>query len=313
MAEYVYVIDIFFGGQYHGTVNIPASQVESGEYDKDVEFGLRSLGEDAKVVATNLLRRLKEENKEITHAFKPGEVLPKEAVTVRYRRARKGQPDVEPEPFQAPGIPPFELEGSSCILVDDSLGEQMDSPELGFKLEEGLGVIQCRAQAKGVELEIRPFNGREQVPGIRYQLHFSKTYSESNGERKFSRILILCHGTRQVFKQDGEWKDRGAPTLMTGWRRNMRNYVPLKANEVLSVVLPYIERGGALYIAACRQWQCNWEYEAVESGYEGDVYAILGGGECPSLVKDLSWWEQLADLIFGPRYIENQPTVTIFD
>lgn len=313
MAEYVYVIDIYVGGQYRDTLKIPASQVESGEYDKDVEFALRELGEDAKVVATNLLRRLKEENKEITHAFKPGEVLPKEAVTVRYRRARKGQAYVEREPVQAPGIPPFELEGPTCVLVDDSLEEQMDSPELGFKFEEGLGVIQCRAQAKGLEFEIKPFNGREPVPGIRYQLHFSKTYSESKGERKFSRILVLCHGTRRVSKNEGRWSDEGRPTLMTGWSSDTRNYVRLRANEVLSVVAPYMETGGALYIAACRQWQCNWEYEAVESGYEGEVYTIPGGGECAILVKDLSWWEQLAGLIFGARSIEDLPTVTIFD
>jgi hypothetical protein len=313
MAEYVYVIDIYVGGQYRDTVKIPASQVESGEYDKDVEFVLRELGEDAKVVATNLLRRLKEENKEITHAFKPGEVLPKEAVTVRYRRARKGRTYVEREPVQAPGIPPFELEGPSCILVDDSLEEHMDSPELGFKFEEGLGIIQCRAQAKGVELEIKPFNGLEPVPGIRYQLHFSKTYSGSKGERKFSRILILCHGMRQVFKEGDRWKDSRAPTLVTGRSNATEDYVTLKANEVLSVVGPYMERGGALYIAACRQWQCNWEYEAFKNGYEGEVYPIPGGGEYATLVKDLSWWEQLANLIFGPRSIEDQPTVTIFD
>jgi len=312
MAEYVYVIDIYVGKQYYDTVRIPASQVESGEYEKDIEAALSVLGKDAKVVATNLLRRLKEENKEITHAFKPGEIATEKPVTVRYRRARKSDEAAGAEPGWA-NVPPFELEGPSCVLVDDALEEQMDNPELGFKFEEGLGIIQCRAQAKGVEFEIRPFNGLEPVPGIRYQLHFSKTYSESKGERKFSRILILCHGMRQVFKEDDRWKDRGTPTLITGWRGPGTPSAILKPDEAFSAVGPYLDNGGALYIAACTQWQCNWEYEAVESGYEGDVYAILGGGECPSLVKDLSWWEQLADLIFGPRYIENQPTVTIFD
>lgn len=48
MEEYVYVVDIYVGKQYYDTVKIPASQVESGEYEKDIEAALSVLGKDAK-------------------------------------------------------------------------------------------------------------------------------------------------------------------------------------------------------------------------------------------------------------------------
>ena len=62
MVERIYVLNIYIDGTYQGTIKIPAPQLETGQFDADVEYALSRMGKRAKPTAIHLLKQLKRDN-----------------------------------------------------------------------------------------------------------------------------------------------------------------------------------------------------------------------------------------------------------
>jgi hypothetical protein len=303
MAERIYVLNIYIDGVYQGTIKILASQLETGQFDADVEYALSRMGRRAKPTAVHLLKQLKRDN--ATRAFSlPAKDVPiGRPVEIRYHRTRKKAGEEVREPAPPALLPPDLITGPTLILVADSMRKELVYPKSGFTLDVGLSVIKSTGARKGYAVETRVFSGMTPETSIPDALATSRLYLR---EGPFSRVVILCHGRRMVTKGGKEkyprYTVREKPTLVTWGQERDTDEVVVTAEQVLGWVHGYIvPTGGILYVAACAQFTVNWEYEIEEGGYDFDVAAVPGRGMGLYLVKDRVWWQSLAEEVFTPR------------
>ncbi len=315
MAEQVYVVNIYIDGVAQDTIKIPASQLETGQFDGDVEYALSRMGKRAKPTAIHLLKQLKRDN--ATRAFSlPAKDVPiGRPVEIRYHRTRVKPGEEVREPTPPALLPPDLIPGPTFILVADSLREELVYPKSGFTLDVGLSVIERTAARRGYAVETRVFNGMSPEASIPDALASSNLYLKKG---PFSRVVILCHGRRMVTKGGKKkyprYTVRGKPTLVTWGQERDTDEVVITAEQVLGWVHGYmVPTGGILYIAACAQFSVNWEYEVEDAGYDLDVAAVPGRGMGLYLVKNRAWWQSLAEAVFTPRSEATSLNVVVYE
>jgi hypothetical protein len=301
MAKYVYYLEVYIEGEFYGTYGVTPQQLRSGNYSLKLEEAYALFPEFEDIIK----KRLREVNDNRARFFSlPGEPT----VKVRYYR------DEPPWPYghrKGPEPAPQGLgwtacaEGATYILISESfrfISKEIAVPPkdvwLGPRVERLVG--EAGARFYDVEYDyFHPAKGGADIPA---KISNAAERIISGDDKRFHRIIILAHSGAEIRLENKVRKseDTGEEEEYYDWKDFGPgiSYKPIEASTVIGIVSPYIKPGGYLFIAACRQWTCSWQYKAEELGADITAVAVPGEGECLELPQDESWWETFERRLF---------------